>query len=187
MKPTVVLLHSGGLTSRQWRRLRERLAPRFEVAAPDFLGYRPEARWPDGAPFHFHRDVELIESLVVGPAHLVGHSYGGLIALQFALRRPHLVRSIAVYEPVAMGVLDDEADDYDAIVSNPPLHQGIAEDLRQLERLVADAPRHLAPGGELRLVVQRRVAVERLIARHFARVETLAATGRYRVSTGARS
>ena len=75
--------------------------------------------------------------------------------------------------------------DYAAILSNPPLHQGIAEDHRLLERLVADAPRHLAPGGHLRLVVQRRLGLERLLAQRFARVDMLAQTSRFRVWTAA--
>lgn len=70
---------------------------------------------------------------------------------------------------------------YGALLSNPPLHQGIAEDRSLLERLVADAPAHLAPRGCLQVVVQRRVALERLVARHFAQVEIVAETGRYRV------
>lgn len=107
----VLLLHSGGFTSRQWRRLAELLAPRHEVVAPDFLGYGSQGRWPEGEPFHFHQDVALVESLVREPSHVVGHSYGGLIALQFALRQPGLVRSIAVYEPVTMGVLRSPEDE----------------------------------------------------------------------------
>lgn len=70
---------------------------------------------------------------------------------------------------------------YDAIVSNPPLHRGIAEDRVLLERLIADAPSHLAPGGHLQLVVQRRVPLDRLLGGRFARVETVVETGRYRV------
>jgi pimeloyl-ACP methyl ester carboxylesterase len=114
-KQTVMLIHSGGFTSRQWRKLGELLAPRFEVRAPDLIGYGRSAPWPDGEPFHFRQDVDLLESLLGNePAHLVGHSYGGFLALQLALRRPELVRSIAAYEPVAFGVLD-EAEDADAL------------------------------------------------------------------------
>jgi 16S rRNA (guanine1207-N2)-methyltransferase len=71
--------------------------------------------------------------------------------------------------------------DYAAILSNPPLHFGIAEDHATLEALVAEAPAHLLPGGLLQLVVQRRLPLERLLARHFGRVEVVAETGRYRV------
>ncbi len=91
------------------------LTPRFRVVAPDLLGYGASGPWPEGKPFHFIQDVEHLESLLVPgePVHLVGHSYGGLMALQLAIRHPELVRSIAVYEPVAFGVLD-EIEDADA-------------------------------------------------------------------------
>jgi 16S rRNA (guanine1207-N2)-methyltransferase len=71
--------------------------------------------------------------------------------------------------------------DYDAILSNPPLHAGIAEDHALLDRLAAEAPSHLAPGGLLQMVVQRRVPLDRRLALHFATVEIAAETGRYRV------
>lgn len=109
-RQTVLLIHSGGFTSRQWRKLAEALAPRFRVLAPDLLGYG-ENPWPDGKPFHFRQDLEFLESVLDGePAHLVGHSYGGFLALQLALKRPGLVLSIAAYEPVAFGILDEVLD-----------------------------------------------------------------------------
>ena len=107
----VVLIHSGGFTSRQWRKLAEALAPRYRVIAPDLLGYGENGAWPDGEPFHFAQDLDYLESRLEGElAHLVGHSYGGFLALQLALKRPELVRSIATYDPVAFGVLDDVED-----------------------------------------------------------------------------
>lgn len=105
----VLLIHSGGFTSRQWRRLAERLAPRFDVLAPDLIGYGAEP-WPEGVPFHFEQDLEYLDSLVSGPFHVVGHSYGGFLALKLALLRPQHVRSIAIYDPVAFGVLDEVED-----------------------------------------------------------------------------
>jgi pimeloyl-ACP methyl ester carboxylesterase len=107
----VVLLHSGGFSSRQWRRLRDTLIPTHRVLVPDLLGYGASGAWPAGTPFHFHTDVAAIVALLATldqPAHLVGHSYGGLLALHAALARP--ARSLALYEPVAFGVLDLEAD-----------------------------------------------------------------------------
>jgi pimeloyl-ACP methyl ester carboxylesterase len=112
----VLLIHSGGFTARQWRKLAEALAPRHRVIAPDLIGYAPPGSWPVGAPFHFRQDVALLESLVAEPVHVVGHSYGGLLSLQLALARPDRVRSIAVYEPVAFSVLDP-AGDAEAVAS----------------------------------------------------------------------
>lgn len=76
---------------------------------------------------------------------------------------------------------DAGATGYDAILSNPPLHKGFAEDHALLEQLIADAPAHLQPGGQLQIVVQRRIPLERLLAEHFEGVTTVAETSRYRV------
>ena len=70
---------------------------------------------------------------------------------------------------------------YAAILSNPPLHEGIAEDHAHLARLVADAPSRLTPGGVLQMVVQRRVPLDRMLADRFASAAVIAETGRYRV------
>jgi len=112
MQATVLMLHSGGFTSRQWRRLSESLSSEFNVITPDLLGYG-DTPWPDGEPFHFDQDLDYVRSLVTEPMHLVGHSYGGFLALKLAIAEPSLVKSIAAYEPVAFGILD-EVDDADA-------------------------------------------------------------------------
>jgi pimeloyl-ACP methyl ester carboxylesterase len=112
-RQTVLLIHSGGFTSRQWRRLAEALAPDYRVLAPDLLGYGSSGPWPAGVSFHFRQDLAFLESLIGDdgePVQVVGHSYGGFLALQLALLRPELVGSIAVYDPVAFGVLDDVED-----------------------------------------------------------------------------
>jgi pimeloyl-ACP methyl ester carboxylesterase len=46
----------------------------------------------------------LLGHLTVPQAHVVGHSYGGLVALQLAVDRPDLVRSLALLEPPLMAV-----------------------------------------------------------------------------------
>ena len=108
----VVLLHSGGMSSRQFKRLIDALAPTHHVLAPDFLGSGDNPPWPDDEPFHFTMDVDAVARLTapLGPVHLVGHSYGGLVALSLARQHPERVRSIALYDPVAFGVLRASAD-----------------------------------------------------------------------------
>jgi 16S rRNA (guanine1207-N2)-methyltransferase len=76
---------------------------------------------------------------------------------------------------------DAGANRYDAILSNPPLHKGLAEDHTQLERLIAEAPAHLSAGGVLQVVVQRRVPLDRLLAARFGSVTIAAENGRFRV------
>ncbi len=132
--PPVVLLHSGGLSGGQWRRLTESLRASYRVLVPDFLGMGQSAPWPAGAPFHFNLDVDLAEAVLAragGPAHVIGHSYGGLIALHLARRAPGQIRSLGLCEPVVFSVL-------------PPGDEGRAE----VDRVVAEGmPEDAALGG----------------------------------------
>ncbi|MEO8702689.1 MAG: alpha/beta hydrolase [Kofleriaceae bacterium] len=112
----VICLHSGGFTSRQWKRLAAELAPTHRVITPDLYGYGP-VPWPAGTPFHYQQDVDAIAALVRAesePPHLVGHSYGGFLAAHVARALP--VRSLVLYEPVTFSVLDP-ARDADAIAA----------------------------------------------------------------------
>src|SRR5213076_2538180 len=52
----------------------------------------------------FEEQAEELAPLLEDGAHLVGHSYGGVISLLIAARYPERVRSLAVSEPPAFGV-----------------------------------------------------------------------------------
>ena len=72
---------------------------------------------------------------------------------------------------------------FDLVVSNPPIHAGKSQSLRTVEALVQEAPRVLAPGGELAVVAQRRLPVGDLMGRSFKRVRAVADRGPFRVWT----
>lgn len=114
----VVLLHSSGMSSRQWRKLGDELERTHRVIAVDLIGYGDAIVAP-GERVAFALDqlgVERLVDAIAEPVHLVGHSYGGLLALLVALHRPRAVKSVAVYEPVAFGVLRS-AGEHDAIAT----------------------------------------------------------------------
>ena len=98
-------------------------------------------------------------------------------ALALAAARENVPQGRAILASALSGA----ATGYAAIFSNPPLHRGIAEDHRVLLQLIAHAPRHLAPGGVLQLVVPRRIAVQDLLAKGFADVAVAAHSARFRV------
>jgi 16S rRNA (guanine1207-N2)-methyltransferase len=70
---------------------------------------------------------------------------------------------------------------YDAILSNPPLHQGIAEDRRHLDGLVQDAPSHLNHGGVFQIVAQRQIGLHDSLSARFPEVAVAAENARFRV------
>lgn len=76
---------------------------------------------------------------------------------------------------------------YDAIVTNPPFHQGRA-DLPQLGRAFIDAAaRALRSGGRLWLVANRHLPYEATLAAQFASVRTVAAQGGFKVIEAVRA
>lgn len=71
--------------------------------------------------------------------------------------------------------------EYDLIVSNPPFHRGKAVDYTVADRLIAEAPQHLAPGGSLLIVANAFLDYGKRMRRIFGTVETVAATRQYHV------
>jgi pimeloyl-ACP methyl ester carboxylesterase len=104
----VVLLHSSGSSSSQWRSLAERLSGRYQVIAPNLYSYGGTSQWPGHRPFHLECEAEIVLALLKRAnkrAHLVGHSYGGAVALHVAGLRRDLLRSLTLIEPVAFHLL----------------------------------------------------------------------------------
>lgn len=104
----VLCLHSNASSSSQWRGLMDQLAPRFQVLAPDLLGAGRSAAWPVVAGARLQHELEALAPLLqgLGPRfHLVGHSYGGALALRIALAWPERVASLALFEPTLFPLL----------------------------------------------------------------------------------
>ena len=107
---TVLLLHSSAGSGAQWRSLTDKLQSRYRVVAPDLYGYGDTGSWP-GRAFPKLADEAALADAVLGssnaPVHVVGHSYGGAVALRFALDRPDRVKSLTLIEPVAFHLLHE--------------------------------------------------------------------------------
>jgi pimeloyl-ACP methyl ester carboxylesterase len=99
--PRVVLVHgSVGNGASTWAAQRP-LAERFTLVVPDRPGSPPN---PLVDRVDFEEQAPLVAELLESGAHLVGHSYGGVISLYAAALRPETVRSLTVIEPPAFGV-----------------------------------------------------------------------------------
>lgn len=93
--PAVLMLHGIGGSSASFSAQLDELAEDHHVVAWDAPGYAASAD-PDEAP-GMAGYAETVADVVdeIGEAvHLVGASWGGVIALELALRRPEMVRSL---------------------------------------------------------------------------------------------
>jgi len=109
----VLLLHGSTRTGAMWTPVIDALKSSFRVIAPDLIGYGRTDPWPPGHDFTLDDEVRLIEPLLATSppaAHVVGHSYGGVVALQLARSHRDLVRSLTLIEPVAFPVLRDAGE-----------------------------------------------------------------------------
>ena len=101
-------MHSSASSSTQWRALIESLQDRFHVLAPDLYGYGGSEPWPGHGPLTLGAEAKIVEALAAtcdAPIHLVGHSYGGAVALRSALYGKLALRSLTLIEPVAFHLL----------------------------------------------------------------------------------
>jgi len=117
--PGVVCLHSNASSSSQWRGLMELLAARFHVLAPDTYGAGKSPPWPQGRKVALRDEVALLDPVFARAGErfsLVGHSYGGGIALIGALAHRQRLRSMALYEPTLFALVERESpNDVDGI------------------------------------------------------------------------
>lgn len=182
-KLAVVALHSSASTGGQWKPLVAALHDRA-VCTPDLPGYgraafRDSTR-DDGASLAGDAAAVLRAlggaSGVAGPFHLVGHSYGGAVALKIALTQQQRVASLTLIEPVLFHLLPLGGGD-----ENMRLYRGILGVRDRLRGAVAAGwPAHgmaafvdfwNGPGSWDRTEVEQRqrlAAQARAVLRNFA-------------------
>lgn len=96
--PRVLLVHGMGGSLRTLAPLQRALSPDHEVFAVDLPGFGRSGLPPRAQSLADLREslCALVGPLLPGPAHLFGHSFGGLVAALAAVERPHLWRSLAL-------------------------------------------------------------------------------------------
>jgi pimeloyl-ACP methyl ester carboxylesterase len=108
-KPTVIALHCSGASGHAWRQLGQALGDRFLLMAPDHFACGAAQPWSGAHAFTMADEAALAISVIDAtetPVHLIGHSYGGAVALRVARERPNRLASLTLYEPTALRVLN---------------------------------------------------------------------------------
>jgi pimeloyl-ACP methyl ester carboxylesterase len=107
--PEVLLIHGSIVDGEVTFRQQLPLAERWTLVIPSRPGFGASEPAPGGGDFEAEGPL-MAELLSDSGTHLVGHSYGAVIALFAAAARPGSVRSLTISEPgclrVAAGVAD---------------------------------------------------------------------------------
>src|SRR5262245_50673471 len=104
----VIALHCSGAGAGQWRALGDALGARHQLFAPEHYGSEAAGSWCGKRAFTLAdeaaRTIAWIDRCDM-KVHLVGHSYGGGVALHVALARQDRIASLTLYEPSAFHLL----------------------------------------------------------------------------------
>ena len=135
--PPVVLLHCSASSGQQWRAFIDAHGADHRIVTLDLYGHGGSDPWPGQRPLTLADEAAALTALLdrIGePVHVVGHSYGGAVALRAALTERGRIQSLTLIEPVAFHLLKD----------------GLARDRRYLQEVaavVADMTGALACGA----------------------------------------
>jgi pimeloyl-ACP methyl ester carboxylesterase len=105
---SVIALHCSGADASQWRKLTAAFGSGTGVHAPDLIGSGGRDHWAGARAFSLMDEAQSIIDMVDESAervHLVGHSYGGAVALKVAQARCDRIASLSLYEPSAFRLL----------------------------------------------------------------------------------
>jgi pimeloyl-ACP methyl ester carboxylesterase len=112
--PALVLVPGSCSTGAAWRPVIASLGDRFRFVTTSLLGYGKTAERRTQTDYAIEREAEIVESVVrrAGVAvHLVGHSFGGLVALIVALRGRVPLASLTVLEAPVVEILRERSED----------------------------------------------------------------------------
>lgn len=122
--PALLLLHGLGCDHTTWAPVIDSLARRYTVIAPDLLGHgesdKPRADYSVGGYANGMRD--LLTVLGIDQVSVVGHSFGGGVAMQFAYQFPERTQRLIL---VASGGLGPEVTPAIRAITTPGFQQAM--------------------------------------------------------------
>jgi pimeloyl-ACP methyl ester carboxylesterase len=111
--PTIIFVPGSCSTGAAWRPLIASLDGKFRCVTTSLLGYGGTTECRTARDPSISHEVDAVESVIQragGHVHLVGHSFGGLVALATALRSRATIASLAIIEAPAAELLRDRGE-----------------------------------------------------------------------------
>ncbi len=110
----IVFLHSSASNAGQWNGIFNHLPDTHRMIAPNLIGYGFSSPWSGPGQMRIEdeaRNVITLINLLGVRVHLVGHSYGGAVAMHIAKSHPYLLQTLTLIEPSTFNVLADGTTD----------------------------------------------------------------------------
>lgn len=111
--PAVLFIPGSYSTAAAWRQVQRGVAPGHRMVTTSLCGYGGTSDSRTAQDFEMQHEVRLVEALarhIDAPAHLVGHSFGGLVALAAALSGRIDVASLALFEANPLTLIRSHGD-----------------------------------------------------------------------------
>ena len=169
----LVVIHGGGGDARTWNLNIAELADKFTIYAPDLPGYGGSE--PLGDSYYIPELADFVEefadSLGLKQFYLVGHSLGGGVALNFALKFPDKIKKLVLISSLCLG---SEIAFWIRLFSIPALVKSIgkvfmallkgikwvAEQLNPAKVFMVLSPAVMTVGGNISTFHQQRLVLE---------------------------
>jgi pimeloyl-ACP methyl ester carboxylesterase len=167
----LLLLHGGSVDARFFDKNVDALADRFHVFLPERRGHghTPDVDGPITYELMAQDTIAFLETVVGGPADLVGHSDGAVVAMLVALRRPDLARQLVLisggfhHDGLMPGM--DQLDVDEVVKFVGPAYGEVSPDgeehfpvvVEKIARMAAEEP--ALPQSELRGVTSRTLVM----------------------------
>ena len=109
---TVLLLHSTAAGNKQWRKLIELLSSSYRILAPNLYGYGTTPSWSQPKRQTLADHVSLLEGILADEPkiNIVGHSFGGSVAMMAAKIHKPKVNKLILIEPNPFYLLSNNKD-----------------------------------------------------------------------------
>lgn len=129
----LLFIHGFGLDSRIWETQVESLSKTNKVITYDLRGFG-KSSLPNGKYSHTEDLSQLLKELNIQNTKIVGHSFGGEIAIEYALKYPKEVNSLVLVSPSLRGVKGDTRE-WEALVE-----LGRTGDIEGLRKRILENP-----------------------------------------------
>jgi len=169
--PTVILIHGSVSDYREWTYLIAPLSRHYHVIAYSRRYHSPNPSPGPDADASLDRQMddlfEIMKAMRISSAHMVGHSFGGAIALSFTLRHPEMVESLVLAEPAVSGVISKTPENDTLLKESQNLRARMREVFASgnAEQIVKTYAEHVAPGDfEKATPEERKMLLENVAA-----------------------